>query len=155
MSEVLKSLVLGLRKSPHNIVVILIVGAFLLYLYRHDTIEYEKAKLDDLVAKQRIENCHSTQERSTLVMEKLNDTLINHDKAFVELLFSIRQFKDSLNKHSEKFDENSKKMDALIGKISLLEASIDKVNKPSPEMIEVFKDIKKELSEINKKMDNT
>lgn len=156
MSEVLKPLLEGLKKSPKDILNALIVCLFVWYLVQRDTSDMEKVKHVDLVAKQRIEHCHNIQEKSTDIMDKLNDTLVNHDKAFIELLYNLKEFKKALEINNTKLDNNSEKIDALFNKMTLLEAtileSIEKSHAPNSQMIEIFQEIKKEIQELNSKI---
>ena len=112
--EVFKTLILSLKKSPKDIVNISMVLIFIWYIYQRDSHDMEKAKHVDRVAEQRIEHCHSVQEDATKVMDRLNTTLTNHDKAFTHLLYKLDTF-------IEKMEKTHVKMDALMAKIVLLE----------------------------------
>lgn len=145
MSEIIKSLLLSLRKSPDRIVIVLIVGGFLWYLCRKDDINLELKKQGDLVAQQRINHCHSVQEESTKVMDRLNTTLTNHDKAFTHLLYKLDTF-------IAKMEKTHIKMDALMAKMEILEHHIKENEKPHKDMTKVLQQIMEELELINKKI---
>lgn len=146
MTDIIKSLILSLRKNPQVLVNAVTIGAFLLYLCRKDSIELEKAKQSDLVATQRIEHCHSVQEDATKVMDRLNNTLTNHDKAFTHLLFKLDSF-------IEKMEKTHIKMDALMSKMTLLELHMKEHTKPHEKINEVLEQIIDELESINKKIE--
>lgn len=146
MSDVLKSIVLSLKSSPHSLVVVLIVTGFLSYLYRHDSMDLEKAKLIDKVAEQRIKHCHDVQEDATRVIGRLDETLRNHDKAFTHLLYKLDTF-------IEEMEKSRLKMDVLLAKITLLEESIEESGEPSREHSEMLQTIVVEIKKLNERLD--
>jgi septal ring factor EnvC (AmiA/AmiB activator) len=152
MSEVLKNVTNSLKKSPEKLTMLLIVGGFLLYLFRHDSLQYEEKKMVDLVAKQRIDNCHRIQSDGIKVMERLNDTLNNHDKAFVELLYSLKDFKKSLEANNAKIAETNDNIEKLNSKLSDLERSLNAQGDPNEALIAIFNEIRKQLDDINRKI---
>lgn len=152
MSEVLKNVTNSLKKSPEKLTMLLIVGGFLLYLFRHDSLQYEEKKMVDLVAKQRIDNCHRIQSDGIKVMERLNDTLNNHDKAFVELLYSLKDFKKSLEVNNAKITETNDNIEKLNSKLYDLERSLNAQGDPNEALIAIFNEIRKQLDDINRKI---
>ena len=102
MSKESENLSEGLKRSPNLIALIVVVGCFLYYLYRHDQMKMQEASRDDLVAKQRIEQCHSIQHESNLVMDKLNTSLNNQGNAFRELTTAIRDLRVVMEAHNGK-----------------------------------------------------
>ena len=147
MADIIKTLLIGLKKSPQSIVIILIVGGFLHYLHRHDSMELEKVKMVDLVSEQRINHCHQVQEEATEVISKLDQTLINHDKAFTHLLYKLDTFIDAMEK-------NKIKMDVLLAKMVLLEKTIKEEGAPHADHSKALESIMSELVKMNKKLDN-
>lgn len=145
MSEVAKGILLGLRKSPHHIVTLAIVGGFIWYLCRKDDMNLEAKKQDDLVARQRIEHCHAVQEDATLVMKRLNETLNNHDKAFTHLLYKLDRFLQMM-------DKTHTKIDTLMAKLNLLEIYIKENEKPHKDMTKILEQIMVEIEVLNKKI---
>ena len=102
MSKESENLSEGLKRSPNLIALIVVVGCFLYYLYRHDQMKMQEASRDDLVAKQRIEQCHNIQHESNLVMDKLNTSLNNQGNAFRELTTAIRDLRVVMEAHNGK-----------------------------------------------------
>jgi hypothetical protein len=153
MSKILENITESLKKSPHLLVIFLIVGGFLLYLVRHDNMELQKVQMTDRVSEQRISRCHSIQQDSAKIMENLNNTLINHDKAFTHLLFKLDRFIEVSENNNRKTDALSNKMEALSGKMKLLELSMDDHEKPHQEVKKILESIVKELSNISEKLD--
>lgn len=151
MNETIKSIVNALKQSPEKITILLIVGGFLWYLFRHDSLQYEEKKMVDLVSKQRIDNCHRIQSDGIKVMERLNVTLNNHDKAFVELLYSLKDFKKSLESTNAKIDGANANIERLNSQLLELEKSLNNTE-PSESIIEIFNQIKTQLDDINKKI---
>ena len=143
--EALKALILSLRKSPKDIVNISMILIFVWYIYRRDSYDLDKVKHVDRVAEQRIAHCHSVQEDATRVMDRLNTTLTNHEKAFTHLLYKLDTF-------IEKMEKTHIKMDALMAKIVLLEHHIKQSEQPHADMQKVLKQIIDELELINKKI---
>lgn len=153
MSKILENITESLKKSPYLLVICLIVGGFLWYLVRHDNMELEKVQMTDRVSEQRISRCHSIQQDSSKIMENLNTTLINHDKAFTHLLFKLDRFIEVSENNNRKTDALSNKMEALSGKMKLLELSMDDHEKPHQEVKKILESIVKELSNISEKLD--
>jgi len=145
MSEIAKGILSGLKKSPQHLVILAIVGGFLWYLFRKDSMELDAKKQIDLVSKQRIDHCHSIQEDATRVMDRLNETLNNHDKAFAHLLYKLDRF-------LEMMDKTHSKIDALMAKLTLLELYIKENEPPHKDMTEILKQIMIEIEVINKKI---
>lgn len=143
--EIIKTLILSLKRSPKDILNALIVLVFVWYLCQRDNYDMEKTKHIDRVAEQRIEHCHSVQEDATKVMDRLNTTLTNHDKAFTHLLYKLDTF-------IEKMEKTHVKMDALMAKIVLLEHHIKQSEQPHADMQKVLNQIINELELINKKI---
>lgn len=146
MGEVIKNIVLSLKKSPNSLVIVLIVGGFLFYLFRHDSMELERVKMVDRVSEQRIKHCHDIQEDATRVIGRLDETLRNHDKAFTHLLYKLDTF-------IEEMEKSRVKMDVLIAKINLLEKSMEESGEPSKEQAEMLKTIIIEITKLNEKID--
>ena len=153
MSKILENITESLKKSPHLLVICLIVGGFLLYLVRHDNMELKKVQMTDRVSEQRISRCHLIQEDSSKIMENLNKTLINHDKAFTHLLFKLDRFIEVSEDNNKKNDTLAHKMDALSGKIKLLELNMEGHQRPHQEVKKILESIVKELSNISYKLD--
>lgn len=153
MSKILENITESLKKSPHLLVICLIVGGFLLYLVRHDNMELQKVQMTDRVSEQRISRCHSIQQDSSKIMENLNKTLINHDKAFTHLLFKLDRFIEVSEHNNKKSDALSNKMEALSGKMKLLELSMNDHQRPHQEVKKILESIVKELSNISEKLD--
>jgi len=153
MSKILENITESLKKSPQLLVICLIVGGFLLYLVRHDNMELQKVQMTDRVSEQRISRCHSIQQDSSKIMENLNKTLINHDKAFTHLLFKLDRFIEVSEDNNRKTDALSNKMEALSGKMKLLELSMDDHQRPHQEVKKILESIVKELSNISEKLD--
>jgi len=154
MKDILENITESLKRSPQSLVICLIVGGFLWYLVRHDNMELEKVKMVDRVSGQRISKCHSIQQNSSKIMENLNNTLINHDKAFTHLLFKIDRFIEVSEHNNRKSDTLSNKMDALSQKMKLLELSINQHGGLNQEIKVILDSMAKELSIISKKLDN-
>ena len=62
----------------------------------------QETSRDDLVAKQRIVQCHNIQHESNLVMDKLNTSLNNQGNAFRELTTAIRDLRVVMEAHNGK-----------------------------------------------------
>ena len=90
MPDAVSTVIESLKKSPQLLVTFLIVALFLMYMDKRDRIEVDKVTKVDLVAKQRIEQCHATQERATKALEKLEETLRNQSLAYQELSIAVR-----------------------------------------------------------------
>ena len=154
MKSILENITESLKRSPQSLVICLIVGGFLWYLVRHDNMELEKVKMVDRVSGQRISKCHSIQQNSAKIMENLNNTLINHDKAFTHLLFKIDRFIEVSENNNRKSDTLANKMDALSQKMKLLELSMNQHGGPNQEIKVILDSIVKELSIMSEKLDN-
>ena len=154
MKKILENITESLKRSPQSLVICLIVGGFLWYLCRHDNMELEKVQMTDRVSEQRISRCHSIQQDSAKIMENLNKTLINHDKAFTHLLFKLDRFIEVSENNNRKSDALANKMEALSGKMKLLELSMNQHGKPHQEVKVILESIVKELSIISEKLDN-
>jgi uncharacterized protein HemX len=89
-SAVTKSATTLATTAPHWVCLILVVGGFLWYLDRKDQIDSNNQDRSDLVAIQRIDNCHSVQERSIVVMEDLTTIIARQDQTFQSLTELIR-----------------------------------------------------------------
>ena len=76
--------------------VILIVGAFLTYLYMHDKFLQVQADRLEIVAIQRIESCHGVQDRSIDVMGRLMRTLEEQARAFEALTIAFMDLKETV-----------------------------------------------------------
>ena len=152
MSEIFKTIINALKQSPEKITVLLIVGGFLWYLFRHDALQLEEKRMVDLVSKQRIDNCHRIQSDSIKVMERLNDTLNNHDKAFVELLYSLKDFKKSLESNNAKIAETNANIEKLNSKLSDLERNLNRQSEPNEAILRIFNEIREQLNDINRKI---
>ena len=71
--------------APHWFALLMVVGAFLLYLERHDKAYAEMSASKDTLAVQRIAQCHSVQERGYESMDRLNATLDLQVQTFRDL----------------------------------------------------------------------
>ena len=151
MSEIAKNVLNGLKNSPDKLTIILIVGGFLLYLFRHDSIELEEKKMGDLVSKQRIDNCHKIQNDSTKIMERLNDTLNKHDRTFLELLYSINDFKKEIRENNQKLKQSNYNIESLNKKVDKIEQHI-KVDRGDDDIKKMFNEIKIDLMQMNKNL---
>lgn len=84
-------------KAPHWLALLLVVGGFLAYLYKHDQMMLEQTRTGDLVAMQRINECHSVQERGHDVMEKLAGALSGQTIALESLKSAVANLDSRLN----------------------------------------------------------
>ena len=105
MSKETETLSEGLKNSPALIAILVIVAGFLFYLVRHDQMEVARSQNDDLVAKQRIEQCHNIQHESNVIMDKLNTSLNSQGLAFAELTIAIRDLRHVVETHNTKMSE--------------------------------------------------
>lgn len=151
MSDIAKSILTGLKNSPDKLTILLIVGGFLFYLFRHESIELEEKKMGDLVSKQRIDNCHKIQSDSTKIMERLNDTLNKHDRTFLELLYSIKDFKKEMQDNNQKLAQSNHNIDNLNKKVDKIENHISE-DREDTEIKKMLEEIKIDLMEINKNL---
>lgn len=71
--------------APHWLALLLVVSAFLVYLERHDQAYARAAESGDIVAVQRIAQCHSVQERGWKAMDRLSETLERQLQTFGDL----------------------------------------------------------------------
>ncbi|MFT5266615.1 MAG: hypothetical protein ACI88C_000036 [Acidimicrobiales bacterium] len=78
------------KTAPHWICLLLLSSSFLWYLDRKDAKDAEMSKREDLVAVQRIEQCHDVQKYSVEVMGRLSESLSIQSAAFVELTSALR-----------------------------------------------------------------
>jgi len=85
---------------------LVIVAMFLGYMIRQDW-------RDDLVAKQRIDRCHTIQEDATEVMKALNSTLTEHRLAFSDLENTLADLQSTLTAHNNAVTDYSRQMEAM------------------------------------------
>ena len=71
--------------APHWFALLMVVGAFLIYLERHDQSVSRMSASKDILAVQRIEQCHRVQERGYDSMERLNATMDLQVQTFRDL----------------------------------------------------------------------
>jgi hypothetical protein len=105
MSKETETLTEGLKSSPSLIAILAIVAAFIWYLVRHDQIGMHRQSAEDLVAKQRIEQCHKIQHESNVIMDKLNTSLNSQGLAFAELTIAIRDLRQVVEVHNTKMND--------------------------------------------------
>lgn len=77
------------RTAPHWVALILVVGAFLWYLERHDQVYREMLVAKDTVAVQRIAQFHVVQNRGWESMDRLSETLDAQTTTFSKLATAI------------------------------------------------------------------
>ena len=75
VDEVQKGMSTLAKTAPHWFAVLVIVGAFLLYLHNHNKMIGIHAERMEIVADQRIEHCHSIQLKGYQVMDRLTQSL--------------------------------------------------------------------------------
>ena len=121
MGKESENLTESLKKSPQMVTILIVVGAFLFYLYRHDELSSKAQEREDLVAVQRIQRCHSIQEDSTAVMDKLNNTLNSQGNAFHELSVTLRDIKNIITSHNESMSAHNKRMAELLDRLERAE----------------------------------
>ena len=121
MNKTMDNITGGLKNSPHMITILLIVGAFLFYLIRHDEMGMKNNERNELVAKQRIERCHDTQNDSTEIMKKLNDTLNKQGNSFHELSVTLSDLKAVVSMHNSKMGILLAEMTAMLKKLEDME----------------------------------
>lgn len=128
MSDAVKSTVKVFKRSPQELLTIIIVVSFIFYLYQHDKLENENAAREDLVAKQRITTCHNIQEDANQIMRALAQTLEMQRKSFYELSASIRNLKeDELSEIKKTLEESNRKMETFMYKMDSLDRKLDRL----------------------------
>ena len=77
------------KNAPTMVVLFLVVAVFLYYLDRREHRDQADRERDDLVAIQRIEQCHAVQERTVDVIEKLEQVLEEQQLTLERLRIAI------------------------------------------------------------------
>ena len=90
--------------APQWAAVILIVGFFLTYLWQHEQNMAKISRQNEIVAVQRIEQCHAIQERSLVVMDKISAAMREHDNTIRDLGELIRNLQDESKRTAEVLD---------------------------------------------------
>ena len=112
MSKETENMSESLKSSPHLVGVMVIVSAFLFYLYRHDELEIKNDERKQLVSVQRIEQCHDMQKRSSDIMDKLSMTLNSQATHFHELSVTLRDLKIEVTLHNDKMSVLLQRLEA-------------------------------------------
>jgi hypothetical protein len=87
--------------APHWVFLLLLVGSFLFYMERSEQRQMEMEGRADLVATQRIEQCHDVQERSIHVMDDLVKAMASHTSTVDELRDEVRRIGELLDRQNQ------------------------------------------------------
>ena len=97
MPDAVASFIDSLKKQPQLIFSIALVAVFLYYMDRRDAHQVEMVKAEDMVAKQRIEQCHGIQQQSNEALARLATSLDRQQATFEKLSDAIHELRNSIN----------------------------------------------------------
>ena len=104
MPDAVASFIDSLKKQPQLIFSIALVAVFLYYMDRRDAHQVEMVKAEDIVAKQRIEQCHSVQQQSNEALARLSNSLDRQKETFERLSKAIEDLRHGINTHDTRLD---------------------------------------------------
>lgn len=104
MSDAVTTALDSLKKSPQLLFSILLVVVFLFYMDRRDAHQVELVKTEDLVSKQRIEQCHNIQIQSNNALARLSTSLDRQQDTFERLSLAIEGLRQGINTHDARLE---------------------------------------------------
>ena len=102
MPSAVNEFISALKKQPQLLFGIALVAIFLGYMDRAHKHDLEKSRAEDMVAVQRIEQCHSIQEQSNVALIKLSTSLDSQKETFEDLSDAIKDLRASINDHDDR-----------------------------------------------------
>ena len=104
MPDAVTSFIESLKKQPQLIFSIALVATFLYYMDRRDAHQIELVKAEDIVASQRIEQCHNVQQQSNEALSRLATSLDRQQATFEKLSDAIHELRNSINVHDRRIE---------------------------------------------------
>jgi hypothetical protein len=90
--------------APHWVCLLLLAGSFLWYLDRKDSLSAKTLAAEDLISRQRIDQCHRVQADTIQAMAELQATLKMQTETFRGLAMLINDHLDSNECHEHGSD---------------------------------------------------
>jgi len=104
MSDAVASFFESLKKQPQLMFSIALVAVFLYYMDRRDANQIELARTEDMVTRQRIEQCHGIQVQSNEALLRLSTALDKQQATFERLSIAIEDLRRSINDHDSRIE---------------------------------------------------
>ena len=104
MPDAVNSFIDALKKQPQLLFSVALVAVFLYYMDRRDAHQVELVKAEDVVAKQRIEQCHGIQKQSNEALARLATSLDRQKETFERLSKAIDDLRRGINTHDSRLE---------------------------------------------------